>query len=75
MLSYVYYGTNDLERAIRFYDAALAALEMQRCIIGDPDWDRTSAGWGCTRMAVRASSRSGSAYRSISSRRRPAMAA
>jgi catechol 2,3-dioxygenase-like lactoylglutathione lyase family enzyme len=46
MLSYVYYGTNDLERAIRFYDAALAALEMQRCITGDPDWDRVAAGWG-----------------------------
>jgi catechol 2,3-dioxygenase-like lactoylglutathione lyase family enzyme len=46
MLSYVYYGTNDLERAIRFYDAALAALEMQRCITGDPGWDRVSAGWG-----------------------------
>jgi catechol 2,3-dioxygenase-like lactoylglutathione lyase family enzyme len=46
MLSYVYYGTNDLERAIRFYDAALAALEMRRCITGDPDWDRIAAGWG-----------------------------
>ena len=46
MLSYVYYGTNHLERAIRFYDAALAELEMQRCITGDPDWDRISAGWG-----------------------------
>jgi catechol 2,3-dioxygenase-like lactoylglutathione lyase family enzyme len=46
MLTYVYYGTNDLERAIRFYDAALAPLDMRRCVTGDPDWDRISAGWG-----------------------------
>jgi catechol 2,3-dioxygenase-like lactoylglutathione lyase family enzyme len=46
MLSYVYLGTNDLERATRFYDATLAALGMQRCVTGDPAWDRTSAGWG-----------------------------
>jgi catechol 2,3-dioxygenase-like lactoylglutathione lyase family enzyme len=46
MLSYVYVGTNDLERATRFYDAALAPLSMPRCITGDPDWDRVSAGWG-----------------------------
>ena len=46
MLSYVYLGTNDLERATRFYDATLAALAMQRCVTGDPDWDRISAGWG-----------------------------
>jgi catechol 2,3-dioxygenase-like lactoylglutathione lyase family enzyme len=46
MLSYVYFGTNDLEQATRFYDAALAPLGMQRCITDDPDWDRTSAGWG-----------------------------
>jgi catechol 2,3-dioxygenase-like lactoylglutathione lyase family enzyme len=46
MISYIYYGTNDLERAIRFYDAALAPLEMRRCITCDPDWDRISAGWG-----------------------------
>jgi catechol 2,3-dioxygenase-like lactoylglutathione lyase family enzyme len=46
MLSYVYSGTNDLEQAIRFYDAVLAPLGMQRCITGDPDWDRASAGWG-----------------------------
>jgi catechol 2,3-dioxygenase-like lactoylglutathione lyase family enzyme len=46
MISYIYYGTNDLERAIRFYDAALTPLEMRRCITGDPDWDRISAGWG-----------------------------
>ncbi|MDP9136957.1 MAG: VOC family protein [Pseudomonadota bacterium] len=46
MLSYVYLGTNDLERAIRFYDATLAAIGMERCITGDPEWDRVSAGWG-----------------------------
>lgn len=46
MLTYVYFGTNDLARAIRFYEAALAPLEMKRCITGDPEWDRVSAGWG-----------------------------
>ena len=46
MLSYVYFGTNDLERAVAFYDATLAPLGMQRCITGDPEWDRVSAGWG-----------------------------
>ncbi len=46
MLTYVYFGTNDLERATRFYDAVLAPLGMQRCITGDPEWDRISAGWG-----------------------------
>ena len=46
MLTYVYLGTNDLERATRFYDATLALLGMERCITGDAEWDRTSAGWG-----------------------------
>ena len=46
MLSYVYFGTNDLRRAIVFYDAALGALGMPRCVTGDPDWDRLAAGWG-----------------------------
>jgi catechol 2,3-dioxygenase-like lactoylglutathione lyase family enzyme len=46
MLSYVYFGTNDLARAIDFYNAALAPLGMKRCVTNDPDWDRTSAGWG-----------------------------
>jgi catechol 2,3-dioxygenase-like lactoylglutathione lyase family enzyme len=46
MLTYVYYGTNDLERATRFYDATLGALGMQRCVTNDPAWDRISAGWG-----------------------------
>jgi catechol 2,3-dioxygenase-like lactoylglutathione lyase family enzyme len=46
MLSYVYFGTNDLQKATAFYDAVLAPLGMQRCITGDPEWDRISAGWG-----------------------------
>jgi catechol 2,3-dioxygenase-like lactoylglutathione lyase family enzyme len=46
MLSYVYLGTNDLPGAIRFYDAVLAPLGMQRCTTGDPQWDRVAAGWG-----------------------------
>jgi catechol 2,3-dioxygenase-like lactoylglutathione lyase family enzyme len=46
MLSYVYFGTNDLGRAIAFYQAALAPLGMSRCITGDSEWDRISAGWG-----------------------------
>ncbi len=46
MLRYVYFGTNSLARAVAFYDAALAPLDMQRCITGDPNWDRIAAGWG-----------------------------
>jgi len=46
VLSYVYFGTNNLERAIAFYNATLAPLGMKRCITGDPEWDRVSAGWG-----------------------------
>lgn len=46
MFTYVCLGTNDLARSTRFYDATLAALGLQRCITGDPDWDRTWAGWG-----------------------------
>ena len=46
MLSYVYFGTNDLGSATAFYDATLAPLGMRRCITNDPDWDRISAGWG-----------------------------
>jgi catechol 2,3-dioxygenase-like lactoylglutathione lyase family enzyme len=46
MLTYIYLGTNDLERATTFYDATLASLGLQRCVTGDPDWDRISAGWG-----------------------------
>jgi catechol 2,3-dioxygenase-like lactoylglutathione lyase family enzyme len=46
MLSYVYFGTNDLDRAIQFYDATLAPLDMPRCVTNDPEWDRVAAGWG-----------------------------
>jgi catechol 2,3-dioxygenase-like lactoylglutathione lyase family enzyme len=46
MLSYVYFGTSDLEKAIVFYDAVLGAIGMPRCVTGDPDWDRVAAGWG-----------------------------
>jgi catechol 2,3-dioxygenase-like lactoylglutathione lyase family enzyme len=46
MLSYVYFGTNDLDRAIVFYNATLGALGMRRCITNDAAWDRISAGWG-----------------------------
>lgn len=46
MLTYVYVGTNDLERATDFYAAVLGPLGMKRCITGDPEWDRVSAGWG-----------------------------
>src|ERR1039458_8800666 len=46
MLSYVYLGTNDLPRATAFYDSVLATIGMQRCMTGDPEWDRISAGWG-----------------------------
>jgi len=46
MLSYVYFGTNDLSRATRFYDAVLAPLGMQRCVTEDAAWDQVAAGWG-----------------------------
>jgi len=46
MLSYVYFGTNDLDKATAFYDATLAPLGMRRCVTNDPQWDRISAGWG-----------------------------
>jgi catechol 2,3-dioxygenase-like lactoylglutathione lyase family enzyme len=46
VLSYVYFGTQDLARATAFYGAVLAPLGMQRCITHDLEWDRTAAGWG-----------------------------
>jgi catechol 2,3-dioxygenase-like lactoylglutathione lyase family enzyme len=46
VLSYVYFGTNNLGKATVFYDATLSALGMQRCVTGDPEWDRVAAGWG-----------------------------
>ena len=46
MLRYVYFGTNNLEKAIAFYEAALTPLGMQRCVTNDPGWDHIAAGWG-----------------------------
>jgi catechol 2,3-dioxygenase-like lactoylglutathione lyase family enzyme len=46
MFTYLYLGTNDLDRAISFYDAAMGVLGHRRCVTGDPEWDRISAGWG-----------------------------
>jgi catechol 2,3-dioxygenase-like lactoylglutathione lyase family enzyme len=46
MLSYVYFGTNNLEKAIAFYNATLTPLGMERCITGYQEWDRVAAGWG-----------------------------
>jgi catechol 2,3-dioxygenase-like lactoylglutathione lyase family enzyme len=46
MLSYVYFGTNNLDKAIAFYNATLAPLDMKRCVTGDAEWDRIAAGWG-----------------------------
>jgi catechol 2,3-dioxygenase-like lactoylglutathione lyase family enzyme len=46
MLSYVYFGTNDLARARGFYDAVLGTIGMSRCVTGDAEWDRIAAGWG-----------------------------
>ncbi len=46
MFTYICLGTNDLPAALRFYDAALAPLELFRCdTSGEPNWDGW-AGWG-----------------------------
>ncbi|MCG7519375.1 VOC family protein [Ruegeria sp. Ofav3-42] len=42
MRLYTTYGTNDLPRAIRFYDAIFSVLEQPRL----PGWTKTRAGWG-----------------------------
>jgi catechol 2,3-dioxygenase-like lactoylglutathione lyase family enzyme len=46
MLRYVYFGTNNLGKAVAFYTAALAPLGMKRCVTCDAEWDRIAAGWG-----------------------------
>jgi catechol 2,3-dioxygenase-like lactoylglutathione lyase family enzyme len=46
MLSYVYFGTNNFDKAIAFYNAILTPLGMVRCVTDDPEWDRIAAGWG-----------------------------
>jgi catechol 2,3-dioxygenase-like lactoylglutathione lyase family enzyme len=46
MFTYICLGTNDLDRAVRFYDAALGALGLARCnVAGEPGWEDW-AGWG-----------------------------
>ena len=46
MFTYVCLGTNDLTRAAKFYDAALAVLGIRRCDTSDePEWQGT-IGWG-----------------------------
>jgi len=46
MFSYICLGTNNLDRSIKFYDAALAPLGLDRCSTGDEaNWEGW-AGWG-----------------------------
>ncbi|MGB6307953.1 MAG: VOC family protein [Steroidobacteraceae bacterium] len=46
MFNFICLGTGDLERASRFYDAAMAALGLSRCdVSGEPGWEGW-AGWG-----------------------------
>ncbi len=46
MFTYICLGSNDVARSIRFYDATLAALGLQRCDTGaEPGWQGW-AGWG-----------------------------
>lgn len=42
MFSYIMIGTNDLDRAIRFYDAVMSVLGHSRIADGDERW----ASWG-----------------------------
>ena len=46
MFAYLCLGTNDLERAIRFYDPVMAALGHRRCVVQDEDGWEGWAGWG-----------------------------
>lgn len=46
MFTYISLGTNDLERAVRFYDPVMQALGHSRCDTGDEsNWDAW-IGWG-----------------------------
>ena len=46
MFAYICLGTNDLARAIRFYDAALAPLGLERCDTSQESGWEGWAGWG-----------------------------
>jgi catechol 2,3-dioxygenase-like lactoylglutathione lyase family enzyme len=46
MFTYVCLGTNDLRRAIRFYDAMLATLGISRFDTSSPEDPQGWAGWG-----------------------------
>lgn len=46
MFTYIYLGTNNLERAARFYDAALATLGHSRCDVSDEPTFGDVLGWG-----------------------------
>ncbi|HCE6035438.1 TPA: VOC family protein [Pseudomonas aeruginosa] len=46
MFAYICLGTNNLERAIKFYDSSLAPLGLSRCdTSNEPNWEGW-AGWG-----------------------------
>lgn len=46
MFTYICLGTNDLKRAVVFYDAVLGALGLSRCdVSGETEWDGW-VGWG-----------------------------
>lgn len=46
MFTYFCLGTNDIERAVRFYDPVMAALGLRRCDTGAEDFGADWAGWG-----------------------------
>jgi catechol 2,3-dioxygenase-like lactoylglutathione lyase family enzyme len=49
MFTYTCFGTNDLDRSARFYDATMAALGHRRCQVEDDQaWDGW-IGWGTYR--------------------------
>lgn len=46
MFTYVCLGTDDLLRAVAFYDPVMAALGQQRCDTGDEPDGEDMVGWG-----------------------------
>jgi len=55
MFTYVCLGTNDIVRSAAFYDAALGALGLSRCLVeGDPRFDGW-LGWGADETGSEAS--------------------